>query len=64
MVDNVNQVIGVINTANVGQTIWLTESNRPDPIRSDPIVRFIYIVVLSPQVQMVQFGKWRSVEKR
>ncbi|KRZ22683.1 hypothetical protein T4B_15071 [Trichinella pseudospiralis] len=37
MVDNVNQVIGVINTANVGQTIWLTESNRPDPIRSDPI---------------------------
>ncbi|KRY68810.1 hypothetical protein T4A_1105 [Trichinella pseudospiralis] len=30
-------VIGVINTANVGQTIWLTESNRPDPIRSDPI---------------------------
>ncbi|KRZ55008.1 Protein naked cuticle -like protein 1 [Trichinella nativa] len=33
-----------------------------DPIRSDPIVRFISIVLLGPQVQMVQLGKWRSVE--
>ncbi|KRY12975.1 hypothetical protein T12_845 [Trichinella patagoniensis] len=33
-----------------------------DPIRSDPIVRFISIVLLGLQVQMVQLGKWRSVE--